>query len=366
QTIVAISPFPFPGLVEMRDKYTYNITPWTQSVSSVAKRGLKLFYSDEDEEEYEDEDTKIAVATAFGFSGIFRKSSDQGRGHSPNRETLSVQHSQASRHSDHRENMRPNLDISALKKQYSRLRERQKQAHIILTASQLRSARSFGDTTSNCGSNNSQRSTPLTMNHLLRGKKALQSRARRTTPQGIIPSIPGVKRKIERKFSDTTVLHSQHRQYQQMHQEKLQCQKLQKQHIELQQRKQHQNKILLNQKNQNIYQPNQQLKIKKNCQQSKHEQLKQEKYKQKTIEKYLQQQTDQMQAQKTGSENSHERLKDLKRTLSPFVGPTGKVETLLWKDTERPNRRASLPVGIGLMEYAKECQSEMGKYNQII
>lgn len=28
---------------------------------------------------------------------------------------------------------RPNLDISALKKQYARLRERQKQAHIILT-----------------------------------------------------------------------------------------------------------------------------------------------------------------------------------------------------------------------------------------
>nr|XP_027209984.1 TBC1 domain family member 30-like [Penaeus vannamei] len=73
QTVVGMAPFPFPGLAELRDKYTYNITPWTQSVSSVAKRGLRLFYSDDDDDDNDEDDQKIAVATAFGLSGIFRK-----------------------------------------------------------------------------------------------------------------------------------------------------------------------------------------------------------------------------------------------------------------------------------------------------
>lgn len=69
-----MAPFPFPGLAELRDKYTYNITPWTQSVSSVAKLGLRLFYSEDEDDENDEDDQKIAVATAFGLSSIFRKS----------------------------------------------------------------------------------------------------------------------------------------------------------------------------------------------------------------------------------------------------------------------------------------------------
>ncbi|XP_042881270.1 uncharacterized protein LOC122258957, partial [Penaeus japonicus] len=93
---------------------------------------------------------------------------------------------------------RPNLDISALKKQYARLRERQKQAHIILTASQLRVGSSLSGT-----SGGTQRSTPLAMNHLLRGKKALTSKTKRGVPQGVIP-VMEPKKKAERKFSDST------------------------------------------------------------------------------------------------------------------------------------------------------------------
>ena len=74
QTVVGMAPFPFPGLADLRDKYTYNITPWTQSVSSVAKRGLRLFYSDDDDDDNDEDNQTIAVATAFGLSGIFRKS----------------------------------------------------------------------------------------------------------------------------------------------------------------------------------------------------------------------------------------------------------------------------------------------------
>ncbi|CAG2062404.1 unnamed protein product, partial [Timema podura] len=71
KTIVTIAPFPFPELPDLRDKYLYNITPWTQTVSTAAKRGLRLFYSDDDEETDED-DEKIAIATAYGISAVFR------------------------------------------------------------------------------------------------------------------------------------------------------------------------------------------------------------------------------------------------------------------------------------------------------
>lgn len=48
-------------------RYLYNITPWTQSVSSAAKKGFKLFYSDDDDQE-SDYDEKAAVTAAYGIS----------------------------------------------------------------------------------------------------------------------------------------------------------------------------------------------------------------------------------------------------------------------------------------------------------
>nr|XP_045584462.1 mucin-17-like [Procambarus clarkii] len=220
QTVVGIAPFPFPGLAELRDKYTYNITPWTQSVSSVAKRGLRLFYSDDDDEEDNDEDDqKIAVATAFGLSGIFRKNTEASRGPSPVSGGSAVSPSNftplnfpSPRHAhESRDTLRPNLDISALKKQYARLRERQKQAHIILTASQLRMSSTLGSGLSAAGAGH--KSTTLTMNHLLRGKKALTSKTRRVVPQGVIP-VTKPKKKAERKLSDSTGTRSSSQQQQ--------------------------------------------------------------------------------------------------------------------------------------------------------
>ncbi|XP_071527643.1 LOW QUALITY PROTEIN: uncharacterized protein [Panulirus ornatus] len=210
QTVVGMAPFPFPGLAELRDKYTYNITPWAQSVSSVAKRGLRLFYSDDDDDDNDEDDQKIAVATAFGLSGIFRKNMEVSRGPSPVGGGTAVSPSSftplafpSPRHAhEGRETTRPNLDISALKKQYARLRERQKQAQIILTASQLRMSSTLAGGVSNTGAG-IHKTTPLTMNHLLRGKKALTSKTRRVVPQGVIP-VMKPKKKAERKLSDST------------------------------------------------------------------------------------------------------------------------------------------------------------------
>lgn len=64
-----MAPFPFPQLSELRDKYRYNITPFTAATAAmgVAKRGLRLFYSDDEED---NEEEALAVA-AWCFSSVF-------------------------------------------------------------------------------------------------------------------------------------------------------------------------------------------------------------------------------------------------------------------------------------------------------
>ncbi|XP_068085867.1 uncharacterized protein [Anabrus simplex] len=174
KTIVTIAPFPFPELSELRDKYLYNITPWTQTVSTAAKRGLKLFYSDDDEETDEDEE-KIAVAAAYGISTVFRsprRRDSINRTTSPSTSLSALNYSALAPDKD-----RLALDISALKQQYAKLRERQRQAHIILTAACARQP--LGPSVP----------TPVAMNHLLLGKSALMSmRGRRVgPPPGAVP-----------------------------------------------------------------------------------------------------------------------------------------------------------------------------------
>ena len=64
------------------------------------------------------------------------------------------------------------LDIGVLKKQYSKLKQRQRQAHIIFNAAVSRQP---------------QRPTPVAMNHLLLGKSALVSVRRLGPPPGSVP-----------------------------------------------------------------------------------------------------------------------------------------------------------------------------------
>lgn len=62
---------PFPNeLQELREKYLYNISPWTQSVQSAARKGIKLFYGDPDDQEDTEDEDKIALTTAYG---VFRR-----------------------------------------------------------------------------------------------------------------------------------------------------------------------------------------------------------------------------------------------------------------------------------------------------
>ncbi|XP_026814194.1 TBC1 domain family member 30 isoform X2 [Rhopalosiphum maidis] len=148
---------------ELRERYMYNINPW---VSHVAKRGLRLFYTESDIEETDsddDVDGKSSAITANNdrkddFRTKHNKSGKNNRQPTPSLDS---------------EREKVALDISSLKKQYSKLKERQKQVQVILTAA--------------CnGQNFIGTSNSSAMNHLLFGKTAL-----RCTSIGPIPgSIP--------------------------------------------------------------------------------------------------------------------------------------------------------------------------------
>ena len=153
---------------------------------------------DEDEE-------KIAVAATFGISAVFKshRSPSKSKLMAKNKNELQQQHQGPSGQNVDKERL--SVDISALKKQYSKLRQRQKQAQIILSSKQSSSINSLqyshgvflaamtkdtGITSSRSSSvvSGSSGHTPVPLNHLLLGKKPLvASRPRRGPPPGAIP-----------------------------------------------------------------------------------------------------------------------------------------------------------------------------------
>ncbi|GAB6026124.1 hypothetical protein CHUAL_012325 [Chamberlinius hualienensis] len=181
KVVCIMAPTPFPQLAELRAKYTYNITPFTSAAAAmgIAKKGFRLFYSDDEE----DDDDQLAVA-AWCFSTVFppqlspnstkidgianrspSPSSSSGNFSSLGFNSLHLmdQSSKSTSDSD-----RMLLDISSLKKQYAKLRERQKQAHVILKAATMKQQSGHAKSSSKPSS--------IVMNHLLLGKKPLVTR----------------------------------------------------------------------------------------------------------------------------------------------------------------------------------------------
>ncbi|XP_025991199.1 serine-rich adhesin for platelets isoform X2 [Solenopsis invicta] len=126
------------GVTSLREKHRYNITPWARKLS------------DDDDSETE-EDERLAVAAAM-FSMAQRIKKD--------RIPSTIGALQAIAPSSDRERLA--LDINTLKQQYAKLRERQRQAHIILSAACARQTMVPPPTST-------------AMNHLLVGKNALVS-----------------------------------------------------------------------------------------------------------------------------------------------------------------------------------------------
>lgn len=149
QTVYSMAPFPFPQLAELREKYTYNITPFpaTMKPTSVSGRHGKIRDSDEEN----DPDDEDAIANAVGclgpFSGLL----------APELQKYQKQIKAASTESHEEQSLRSNniaelspgainscrseyhaafnsmmmermtTDINALKRQYSRIKRKQQQ-----------------------------------------------------------------------------------------------------------------------------------------------------------------------------------------------------------------------------------------------
>uniref|UniRef100_H3AW02 TBC1 domain family member 30 n=1 Tax=Latimeria chalumnae TaxID=7897 RepID=H3AW02_LATCH len=200
QTVYSMAAFPFPQLAELREKYTYNITPFPAPVKTALPSGKQSKNGDSDEEfDMDDED---AIANAIGclgpFSGLIapelQKSQKSGK---DQREEQSLRSSNIaelspgavdSNRSDYQAVFnsmmmeRMTTDINALKRQYSRIKRRQQQQahHVYITADK-------GPVTSLLPSQVNQ--SPV-INHLLLGKKIKSTnRAARNT----IVHVPGSK-----------------------------------------------------------------------------------------------------------------------------------------------------------------------------
>ncbi|KFM65520.1 TBC1 domain family member 30, partial [Stegodyphus mimosarum] len=161
KTVCTLAPFPFPQLQELRDSYTYNIQPFTSSWSSDAE--LQIFSGEADDDD-EDSNTakwyfsnelqwgqKKELMSASACASSFTNIGPGAYGSSENNFPLSFTNFNTERMT---------LDISSLKKQYIKLRERQRQAHIILSGA-------FHNHFQN------RRRNSLAVNHLLMGKQPL-------------------------------------------------------------------------------------------------------------------------------------------------------------------------------------------------
>ncbi|KAM6962372.1 TBC1 domain family member 30 isoform 2-T2 [Tautogolabrus adspersus] len=152
QEVYSIAVFPFPQLAELREKYTYNITPFPTSVKSNGSGGLGSWESDDDAD-MDDEDSMVTALGCLGpLGGLlapelqrYQKHIKDQRAEQGNIAELSpgavgaggagggggggaggarAEH-QAAINSMMMERM--STDIYALKKQYTRIKRRQQQ-----------------------------------------------------------------------------------------------------------------------------------------------------------------------------------------------------------------------------------------------
>ncbi|XP_040610740.1 TBC1 domain family member 30 isoform X2 [Mesocricetus auratus] len=198
QTVYSMAPFPFPQLAELREKYTYNITPFPATVKPTSVSGRHGKAKDSDEEN--DPDDEDAVASAVGclgpFSGLLapelqkyqkqiKEVSEEQSLRSNNIAELSpgaINSCRSEYHAAFNSMMmeRMTTDINALKRQYSRIKKKQQQqVHQVYIRADK------GPVTSILPS---QVNNSPVINHLLLGKK--MKITNRTTKNAVI-HIPG-------------------------------------------------------------------------------------------------------------------------------------------------------------------------------
>ncbi|KAK7474153.1 hypothetical protein BaRGS_00034613, partial [Batillaria attramentaria] len=196
KAIYSLAPFPFPQITELRERYTYNIRPFssTPAQSKRASRMAKaVLYSDEDD--LDDEELRDIAS----FSGMDPVPGDKGKGMEgalssadislvgPGAYGAEADIPMGSRDAVYMERM--STDISALKMQYEKLRLRQRQAHIIIAAA---SAKKKVEVKQKVTALVPKIETPTAMNHLFVGKAMSGGRNRLVTdaPRIAVASAP--------------------------------------------------------------------------------------------------------------------------------------------------------------------------------
>ncbi|XP_063477314.1 TBC1 domain family member 30 isoform X3 [Symphalangus syndactylus] len=181
QTVYSMAPFPFPQLAELREKYTYNITPFPATVKPTSGSGRHSKARDSDEEN--DPDDEDAVVNAVGclgpFSGFLapelqkyqkqiKEPNEEQSLRSNNIAELSpgaINSCRSEYHAAFNSMMmeRMTTDINALKRQYSRIKKKQQQqVHQVYIRADKGPVTSILPSQVN--------SSPV-INHLLLGKK---------------------------------------------------------------------------------------------------------------------------------------------------------------------------------------------------
>uniref|UniRef100_A0A3Q3GF30 TBC1 domain family member 30 n=1 Tax=Labrus bergylta TaxID=56723 RepID=A0A3Q3GF30_9LABR len=126
QEVYSIAVFPFPQLAELREKYTYNITPFPTSVKSNGRLS-------DDDADMDDEDSMVTALGCLGpLGGLLAPELQRYQKHikgqyqrSEQGNIAELREHQAAINSMMMERM--STDIYALKKQYTRIKRRQQQ-----------------------------------------------------------------------------------------------------------------------------------------------------------------------------------------------------------------------------------------------
>ncbi|XP_043823398.1 LOW QUALITY PROTEIN: TBC1 domain family member 30 [Dromiciops gliroides] len=145
QTVYSMAQFPFPQLAELREKYTYNITPFPAAVKPTSVSGRLGRNRDSDEEnDLDDEDAIVNAVGCLGpFSGFLAPELQkyQKQVKDPNEEQSlgsnniaelspgAIDSCRSEYHAAFNSMMmeRMTTDINALKRQYSRIKKKQQQ-----------------------------------------------------------------------------------------------------------------------------------------------------------------------------------------------------------------------------------------------
>ncbi|TSK13217.1 TBC1 domain family member 30 [Bagarius yarrelli] len=148
QTVYSMATFPFPQLAELREKYTYNITPFPAAVKSISSQGLHGWESDDDGD-MDDEDSIVTALGCLGplggllapeiqrYQKQLKEQQDEQSSPCSNMAELSpgaVGAGRAEHHATINSMMmeRMSTDIRALTKQYYRIKRRQQQQANLL------------------------------------------------------------------------------------------------------------------------------------------------------------------------------------------------------------------------------------------